>query len=62
MQAMYPGGIRLQQADLKYDCGFLMVLLAVEQKMVLQRVLQKCKCSHWDVQTLLDELDAAADW
>ena len=53
MQAMYPGDIKFQQADPKYDWGLLVVLLAVEmdkknwnqlcgdtepQKMILQRV------------------------
>ena len=30
MQAMYPGDIKFQQADPKYDWGLLVVLLAVE--------------------------------
>ncbi len=53
MRAMYPGDIKFQQADPKYDWGLLLVLLAVEmdkktwnqlcsntepQKMILQRV------------------------
>jgi hypothetical protein len=32
------------------------------QKMDLQRVLQKCKSDHQDLQALLDELVVAADW
>jgi len=74
---MYPGNIKFQQADPKYDWGLLLVLLAVEmdkknwnqlcsntepQKMILQRVLQKCKSDHQDLQALFDELVVAAGW
>ncbi len=77
MQIMYPGNIKFQQADPKYDWGLLLVLLAVEmdkknwnqlcsntepQKMILQRVLQKCKSDHQDLQALFDELVVAAGW
>ncbi len=76
MQIMYPGNIKFQQADPKYDWGLLLVL-AVEmdkknwnqlcsntepQKMILQRVLQKCKSDHQDLQALFDELVVAAGW
>ena len=77
MQVMYPGNIKFQQADPKYDWGLLLVLLAVEmdkktwnqlcsntepQKMILKRVLQKCKSDHQDLQALFDELVVAAGW
>ena len=77
MQIMYPGNIKFQQADPKYDWGLLLVLLAVEmdkktwnqlcsntepQKMILKRVLQKCKSDHQDLQALFDELVVAAGW
>jgi len=77
MQIMYPGNIKFQQADPKYDWGLLLVLLAVEmdkknwnqlcsntepQKMILQRVLQTCKSDHQDLQALFDELVVAAGW
>ncbi len=74
---MYPVDIKFQPADPKYGWGLLVVLLAVKmdkknwnwlcgntepQKMDLQRVLQKCKSDHQDLQALLDELVVAADW
>ncbi len=75
--AMYPGSIAFQPAALKYDWGLLVVLLAVEmdkknwtqlysdtepRKMNLQRVLQKRKSDHQDLQALFDELLAAEGW
>ncbi len=77
MQAMYPGNMAFQPAAPKYDWGLLVVLLAIEmdkkdwtqlynntepRKMNLQRVQQKCKSDHQDLQALFDELVAAAGW
>ena len=74
---MYPGDIKLQQADPKYNWGLLVVLLAVgmegknwiqlcgdtePQKMILQRVLQTCKPDHQNLQALFDELVVTAGW
>lgn len=77
MQSMYPGDIKFQQADPKYDWGLLLVLLAVEmdrknwiwlcgntepRKMILELVLQRCHTDHQDLQALFDELVVIAGW
>jgi hypothetical protein len=78
MQGWYPGSIRNEKADPKYDWGLLVVLIAVEldkagyqkltgnsdpAKVQLDMVLAECdKVQHTRLKGLISDLVLKAGW